>query len=244
MRPAVSAGVVICMLLSSRAGLIAAQNNADEGTTAASGTIVVRVIDEAGAPRAGATLNLYIRDFDRQHWKEVGRESQTDASGVATWKGLATDDYYLVRAKTGGLVGFRGCSVVGENARYEADVKLERPATPGAHVQVRDAEGRPIGGARMWSLHHEGANGSLYWNSSEFASCGFAVEPSNQDGQLVLPPLPPGRANVRVIHRITWSAIQMSLRSVMSWSMRRFVRAYQSGFNSKGRRTTHSPMTS
>jgi hypothetical protein len=126
---------------------------------------------------------------------------RTDSHGIVRFERLATDEFYLVRATTvDGLLGYRGCSVVGENALYEADLKLERPVATRTRVRIRDEAGLPIAAAKLWSLEHKGTNGECYWNWSQLESLGFVVEPSNRDGELTLPALSPGRVKVRVTH--------------------------------------------
>src|SRR5262245_50243128 len=88
MRFVVSAAVTIILLYASSASLGAAESSGDVPSAGASRTIIARVVNEAGVPEADATLNIFTRDFDRQTWKDLGRELRTDSNGAATWEGL------------------------------------------------------------------------------------------------------------------------------------------------------------
>ena len=97
---------------------VAASNAAEQKASAGTGTIVVRVVDDTGTPRADVPVRILTRNLDWQYWEHSIPEARTDNRGIARFERLTTDAFYLVRATTAdGLLGYRGCSVVGENAR-------------------------------------------------------------------------------------------------------------------------------
>jgi thiol-disulfide isomerase/thioredoxin len=172
---------------------------ADPSTSATRGTIVLHVVDSAGAPRPEVKINLLGFEQDERYWQDLKQEIRTDATGLAKYDRLSTDQSYLVFA-TGkdGRVAFRQCIFADEMAIQNITLKIEHPIT--TVVTIHDASGKPLSGVKLWTVSHTGSNGSTGLDPESLRSCGLRVESSNLAGELVLPPLPPGTLTIRVIH--------------------------------------------
>ncbi len=68
-------------------------------------------------------------------------------------------------------------------------------------IHVRDASGNPVRGASIWSVSHDGPNGSIrFATEGLFKSWNMSVNPSDEAGELLLPELPTGKVNVKLVH--------------------------------------------
>jgi thiol-disulfide isomerase/thioredoxin len=162
------------------------------------GKIAVRVTDGAGSPQADFSVSLFSFDRDWRTLKNLERDTRTDKSGAAQYDRLAIDETYVVRAKSRDLVGFRQCILAGKGAHQSVDLVVARPVT--ATIRVRDEAGQAVGGATIWELTHNGANGSVWLDARSLATCGLSASSSDSTGELTLPALPGGNASITLIH--------------------------------------------
>ncbi len=163
------------------------------------GKILLHLVDKTGTAQAEATVSLFRYDQDTRYWKDLKRDIRANEHGVAQYDALSTDNSYLVRAKTkDNRVAYRECIFTGEDAAKDLTLKVEPPIATSVHV--RSETGKPITGAVIWMISHTGANGSIRFEPETLRECGLKPEASNSDGELVLPPLPPGKIDLRVIH--------------------------------------------
>ena len=93
------------------------------------GSIVMRVVDEAGTSSAAATMTLFRFDPDWRYWKKLDRHGDSDGPSVVRYEGLAVDGSYLVRATTDeGKVAYRECMLSEESQRQEVEYKTRNTA--------------------------------------------------------------------------------------------------------------------
>ena len=200
MRRVKQTAYLVCMtltLVGSRLSTISSA--ADEAPATDTKAIVVRVVNQAGQLQPDIAVSLFGYNEDWRYWQNLDRDTRTDETGIAHYDGLPKDESYVVRAKSSdNLVGYRQCVLTGEDPRHEADVKVEQPIA--TSIRVRDEAGKPIAGARIWSIPHTGSNGSVKFDWQTFESFGLSAEPSDNRGELQLPALPPGTLDVRLIH--------------------------------------------
>jgi len=164
----------------------------------AKGSIVARVVSETGAPQPGAHVSLFSFNSDWRRWDAMKRDIDADETGVARFT-IPADNSYIVRAGADDdRVGYRECLLLEKEPRQEVDVRLAPPM--GTAVSVRDESGKPVAGARIWAIEHSGANGSVSFDWQSLRTFGFSVERSSAEGELLLPPLPPGTMKLRLIH--------------------------------------------
>jgi thiol-disulfide isomerase/thioredoxin len=175
--------------------------SAEEGANDAvkpPGAIAVRVVNEAGAPQPDADLSLFRFDRDWRTWQPQNRDIRTDAAGAARYEELPIDSYTIRAQSSDGLVGLRTSFLLDDQQQQDVGVKIERPTE--TSITVQDESGKPVAGARIWQLECTGANGSVDLDPQSLETLGLQIEPSNADGVLALPPLPPGTLKVRLIH--------------------------------------------
>lgn len=189
----------LAIVLSILSGAIVPTKSDAVEPAADSRVIVARVVDDAGKTQSDVAVSLFDYDEDWRYWRKLERDARTDATGVAKFDGLAKDQSYAVRAKTSDdRVGYREYVLTGDEQRHEAGVNVQRPIP--TSVRVQDESGQPVSGAQFFRGEHTGSNGSFGLDWQTFASYDLTVGPSNRDGVLTLPPLPPGTLDLRVIH--------------------------------------------
>jgi thiol-disulfide isomerase/thioredoxin len=129
------------------------------------------------------------------------REAKTDSTGIARVERLSSEDvYYVVRARNrDGLVGYHDCTLSATKSRQKVDVTVLQPVI--AAIHLRDESGSPVSGASIWSIMHSGVNGSMPFDPQGLISVGgLANNSSDKSGELLLPELPGGRIDIKLIH--------------------------------------------
>ena len=143
-----------------------------------SGQIIVRVLDDADKPQAGAGVSLFAEDESSRAIIAAKRDMLTDSSGIARFDRLRTQRTYKLRATTDNhLVGYREFTVLGDEPRREIDLHVSRPAV--ATIHVNDTNGKPIAGATIWCVGIIGKNGSIGFVWQDLKSYGMAVKASD-----------------------------------------------------------------
>src|SRR4051794_36250704 len=99
-----SVGLLLLILSFNAAALL----RADDVTQTTGGKFMVRVLDRAQKPQAGAVVQLFGMDDDWRYWKQLGKQERCDSHGQSTFGGLATSHAYLLRAGSATkLVGYK-----------------------------------------------------------------------------------------------------------------------------------------
>jgi thiol-disulfide isomerase/thioredoxin len=189
-------GILLCVATPQLTQLRATDAQPD----AKSGEIIIRAIDGAGAPKAGATVSLWIYDRDLQTYTKTSTDAEADRFGVARHQHLPTDGACIVRATTReNLVGYRECVLTDSAAHQEVSLKVLEPSA--VRIHVRNEAGKPVQGATIWSISDDGPNGSIWFaRTGLFESWGVTVGPSDETGLLMVPELPSGKLDVKLIH--------------------------------------------
>jgi hypothetical protein len=181
--------------------MLVALRAAAESPSAATGEILVRVVDAARAVQAEATVDLFSYDSKSRDFKKMPREAKTDSTGIARHDRLSAEEaYYVVRARNrDGLVGYHDCTLKATKARQNVDVTVLQPVAGTIHL--RDESGKPITGASIWSIMHSGVNGSMPFDPHGLIGAGgLANKPSDKSGELALPELPGGKIDIKIVH--------------------------------------------
>ncbi len=192
---AVAAGLFISQLLSNRIGA------ADAPANTKTGEIVVRVIDGASAAQPAAVVSLFVFDNTSRLYKVACPDVTTDLSGNSHFNRLSAENvYYVIRAKAAkGLVGYLGCTLDSKKARQEVNVVVLPPAS--GVLEVRDESGRPVSGASIWSITHNGPNGTMWFAlGSLLKVCELSTTASDDRGEMRLPELPAGKVDIKLVH--------------------------------------------
>ena len=192
---AIAALAWVSAALPTRTG--AAEPSADAKT----GEIVVRVIDGASAAQPTAVVSLFVFDNTSRLYKVACPDVKTDSSGNSHFNKLSAENvYYVIRAKAAeGLVGYLGCTLDSKKARQEVNVVV-LPLASGV-LEVRDESGKPVSGASIWSITHNGPNGTMWFAlGSLLKVCELSTTASDDRGELRLPDLPAGKIDVKLIH--------------------------------------------
>jgi thiol-disulfide isomerase/thioredoxin len=181
-------------------GLVSPKDCVAEGESdLKTGTIVVHVVNEAGAPQLDATASLFRYDRDWRQWKDLGRENWTNEAGVVRYDELPAEGNIVVRATSGDhLAGYKLCLLTDDALRQDVELKVEQQRETA--VRVHDQSGKPVAGARVWSITHRGRNGTIKLDWDALPAFGLSVEESDAQGQMQLPDLPPGTIELRLIH--------------------------------------------
>jgi peroxiredoxin len=151
------------------------------------------VIDAKAAPLADVRVTLHRWDGK---FSPALHTATTGADGQFEFPSRKTDAYYyaVIRKEHDAPLS----QIVGD----EGPIKVTlRPAVAG-WLEVRDADGKPLEGARVAniSVRSEGNTESYIWRGVE-QYFGFEFLPSDSAGRLNLPPMPTGAlVDVRIDH--------------------------------------------
>ncbi len=177
----------------------ATRSHAAEPAALAEGEIVLRVVDTAGIPKAGAKVRIFV--YANEAWCTTGMppDATTDKSGVAGFHHLDAKALgYFIRATTqDGLTAYKGFLLRGE-PRRTVDLVVAKPIA--AVLHIRDESGKPVEGASIWIVSHDGANGSMRLVPQGLRALGLTSNNSDTSGKLVLPELPGGKVGAKLIH--------------------------------------------
>jgi|GEM_PF-1834676 len=158
----------------------------------APGIIFGRIVDEAGAPIAGALIELYrwhLSPSERWHrWSSAGAPVMSGPTGAYQFE-LQPGGYFLVVSKSGLAQSFLWKGIKSQQQR-QVDVVL-KPAVA-SEIQLTDSEGRPVVGAKVRELGVRGVNGQRYMTQLELKTLGITIPPSDERGRIQLPPLASG----------------------------------------------------
>ena len=133
--------------------------------------------------------------------QENGSRCNNRPVGDCALDRLASHSAYVARATTrDGLVGYRDCSLIDDTTRHDIDLTVLETAVIKLHV--RDESGKPVRGTSIWSISHNGPNGSMWFakNRNLFEAFELPVKPSDESGELLLPELPAGKIDVKLMH--------------------------------------------
>ncbi|HEX5471922.1 MAG TPA: redoxin domain-containing protein [Lacipirellulaceae bacterium] len=175
-------------------------------------SIALHVVDDNGAAVPNALVRVLDFDNDKGHWQTLHRDQRCDQNGAVRYEAMPGDKSYqfYVRADDG-RIAYREL-ILGDNAtKSELTVKVENAIA--TTIRVHDQSGQPIAGAEVWSIKPTGENGSVSLDPKSLESCGISPQASNSKGELVLPLLPPGKMDLRIIHSdyvpVEFDAIQV-----------------------------------
>lgn len=187
-------GSIACPLTSNALG----ENTPPETTgtptnPASAGTIVGRVVDDAGAPVLGARVILRRFDAPSQrfgHFVKVGPPTLTDNTGAFKFDNLP-DGWFLIDIKSTGFArSFAHRTIEKGLSNSTADISLESPCR--ATIEVTDEAGNPVAGVRIRQVQIDGNNGSTRMSQMALRDLEIAIPSSDSSGRLTLTDLPEG----------------------------------------------------
>ncbi len=146
-----------------------------------------------------AQLRLFTFDQDSRRWQSVDRDTKSDQAGDVVVDRVSTEESYLVIATSPDALGFCQVIFADDDQSYESSIALGRPLA--TKVRIETEAGQPIAAARLWTVSHTGPNGTTLLTPQTLETMGHAVAPSAANGDLQLPPLPPGKIEVRIVHQ-------------------------------------------
>jgi hypothetical protein len=157
--------------------------------------MVVRVMDEGGAPLANAPVYFGGQDeeFDQRHSRMVGR---TDAEGKLTVvfdEGVPAKSVVWIVPENG------GAAVMVEPEDFEEGIEVKAVVPPGRVVKgrVTDTKGKPIAGAELYL--------TVYQDEMDL-DLGLFVY-SDADGNYAFPPVPFGESSLDVDWVDDWDTV-------------------------------------
>src|SRR6516164_170755 len=100
-----------------------------ESPGSGSGSIVVQVVDVAGAPATSAKVTLFGFDRDWRYWKATGLSGHSDEPGRMRYDSLTVNDgaSFVVRASAGdSSVGYHTCMLSDDSLHQDVRLQLEQ----------------------------------------------------------------------------------------------------------------------
>lgn len=107
--------------------------------------VLVRVLDEAGAPIAGAEVRAPL-----MYLEEVAEEVRTGADGKATLRGLGNLPWGAIRASAAGYAPSSTNAFPDVSERGETSVQITLRRGVAVSGAVRDEKGSPVAGAKIY----------------------------------------------------------------------------------------------
>jgi RNA polymerase sigma factor (sigma-70 family) len=158
----------------------------------ATGAILGKIADAAGAPIAGVRVDLHrflpSRDGRWHRWARAGAPVVSDKAGAYRFQG-PPGGYFLVVRKTGFAQVFLW-SGMSNDQQKKIDIVLKPAVSP--VIQLTDASGRPVSGASVREFGLRGVNGQRFMEQLDLKTLGLLIPPSDEAGRLRLPPLAAG----------------------------------------------------
>jgi thiol-disulfide isomerase/thioredoxin/protocatechuate 3,4-dioxygenase beta subunit len=149
-----------------------------------------RVLDGEGRAVEGADVYLFARDATDKPETRRGM-FKTAADGKYRFGNLSHRAYTVAVKAPGFARAYRLVSLA-DGDRLAADIAVRPPGQ--VSLQVRNADGKPLAGARVNEFWLKDANGNSFFENRIFDDRSFNPEipPSDSAGHLQLPPLPQG----------------------------------------------------
>jgi thiol-disulfide isomerase/thioredoxin len=180
----------LLLLLDIPSGLLRAEEPAVKSE--APGTIFGKIVDAAGAPIAGVRVDFHrfsrSRDGRWWRWVQAGHPVVSDEAGTYRFHGSPGGYFMLVR-KTRFAQAFLWTGAKSDQQRQN-DFVLKPAVSP--VIQLTDAAGQPVAGARVREFGLRGVNGQCYMEQLDLKTLEVTISPSDEAGRLQLPPLAAG----------------------------------------------------
>ena len=155
-----------------------------------------RVTLSSGEPLPQVEVRLHLRERSPDALRPL-KTTTSDPTGAYLFEGLAAESYCVLVDLRSLAAGFREVYLLSdEPQQLHADIAVSDDTQ--IVVSIKDADGRPVEGARVRGLEIAGLNGRGYVGFATGEWFGAQPDPSGADGLITLPRVPAG-ANLKGI---------------------------------------------